>query len=247
MNAELTLPRRTFLDMNAYQWSVIFAAWLGWGFDIFDSLLMNYVAPNAVPTLLGIPLGTPAAQSATLWWTGLLTSILLLGWCAGGVIFGKVTDRIGRTKTLLLTMLLYAVGTAACSIAPNMWVLVIFRIVSALGIGGEWAAGAAMVAEVVPEHRRVEAGALLYTASPAGLFLATFANFQIAGVFFKGSPETSWRFVFLCGLIPAAVASVVRLFVREPERWTSAAASAPRPRFGELFQGEARALTLSGF
>jgi Sugar (and other) transporter. len=110
MNAELILPRRTFLDMNAYQWSVIFAAWLGWGFDVFDSLLMNYVAPNAVPTLLGIPLGTPAAQSATLWWTGVLTSILLLGWCAGGIIFGKVTDRIGRTRTLLLTMMLYAVG-----------------------------------------------------------------------------------------------------------------------------------------
>ena len=176
MNAELTLPRRTLLDMNAYQWSVILAAWLGWGFDIFDSLLMNYVAPNAVPTLLGIPLGTPAAQSATLWWTGVLTSILLIGWCAGGVIFGKVTDRIGRTKTLLLTMLLYAVGTAACSVAPNIWVLVACRIVSALGIGGEWAAGAAMVAEVVPENRRVEAGALLYTASPVGLFLATFVR-----------------------------------------------------------------------
>ena len=66
-NAELISPGgATLLDMNAYQWTVIFAAWLGWGFDIFDSLLMNYVAPNAVPTLLGIPLGTPAAKVATL-------------------------------------------------------------------------------------------------------------------------------------------------------------------------------------
>jgi MFS family permease len=105
-----------------------------------------------------------------------------------------------------------------------------------------------MVAEVVPEHRRVEAGALLYTSAPFGLFLATFANFQIAGVFFKGSPETSWRIVFLCGLIPAAVASVVRLFVREPERWRQAAAvGARRPRFAELFTAENRRLTLSGF
>ena len=100
----------------------------------------------------------------------------------------------------------------------------------------------------VPEHRRVEAGALLYTSAPFGLFLATFANFQIAGVFFKGSPETSWRIVFLCGLIPAAVAFVVRMFVREPERWREAAAAgAPRPRFAELFTAENRALTLSGF
>jgi MFS family permease len=137
-------------------------------------------------------LGTPAAQSATLWWTGILTSILLLGWCAGGVIFGKVTDHIGRTRTLLLTMMLYAIGTAACAAAPNIWVLVICRIVSALGIGGEWAAGAAMVAEVVPEKRRVEAGALLYTASPAGLFLATFITYQITGVYFT-DPASSWR------------------------------------------------------
>ena len=245
MNAELTLPRRTLLDMNAYQWSVILAAWLGWGFDIFDSLLMNYVAPNAVPTLLGIPLGTPAAQSATLWWTGVLTSILLIGWCAGGVIFGKVTDRIGRTKTLLLTMLLYAVGTAACSVAPNIWVLVACRIVSALGIGGEWAAGAAMVAEVVPENRRVEAGALLYTASPVGLFLATFVTYQITGVYFT-DPATSWRYVFLCGLIPAAAALAVRMYIKEPERWKKTTA-AQRAKISELFSPKYRALTISGF
>ena len=245
MNAELTLPRRTFLDMNAYQWSVIFAAWLGWGFDIFDSLLMNYVAPNAVPTLLGIPLGTPAAQSATLWWTGILTSILLLGWCAGGVIFGKVTDHIGRTRTLLLTMMLYAIGTAACSIAPNIWVLVACRVVSALGIGGEWAAGAAMVAEVVPEKRRVEAGAILYTASPAGLFLATFITYQITGVYFT-DPATSWRYVFLCGLIPAAAALLVRMYIKEPERWKNVA-EAQRAKISELFSPKYRALTISGF
>ncbi len=74
-----------------------------------------------------------------------------------------------------------------------------------------------------PERRRVEAGALLYTSAPFGLFLATFVNFQIAGVVLKTKPELSWRFVFLCGLIPAAVAFVVRLFVREPERWREAA------------------------
>ncbi|MBV9216140.1 MAG: hypothetical protein JO053_08190, partial [Acidobacteria bacterium] len=90
MASEIALPRRTLLDMNGYQWTVLFAAWLGWGFDIFDSLLMNYVAPNAVPTLLGLQIGTPEAQSATLWWTGILTSTLLIGWCAGGIIFGKV-------------------------------------------------------------------------------------------------------------------------------------------------------------
>src|SRR6185503_646518 len=153
--------------------------------------------------------GTPAAAAATLRWTGILTSLLLIGWAAGGIIFGRVADRIGRTRTLLLTMALYSLGTAACAFAPDMWVLMLFRAVAALGIGGEWAAGAAMVAEVVPEKRRVEAGALLYTSAPIGLFLATFITYQITGVYFN-DPTVSWRYVFLFGLIPAAAAFLVR-------------------------------------
>ena len=147
---------RKLLDMNRYQWTVLFAAWLGWGFDVFDGLLFNYVAPNCVPTLLGLPIGSLAAKAATLKWGGILTSILLLGWAAGGILFGRIADRIGRKRTLLLTMLLYALGTAACAGAVNIWMLIAFRVVASLGIGGEWAAGAAMVAEVVPDKRRVE-------------------------------------------------------------------------------------------
>jgi MFS family permease len=234
--------------MTQYQWTVIFAAWLGWGFDVFDGLLFNYVAPSCVPTLLGLPLGSPEAKDATYYWVGVLTSILLLGWAAGGILFGAVADRIGRTRTLLITMLLYALGTAACAAAPNLPTLVAFRVVASLGIGGEWAAGAAMVAEVVPEKRRVEAGALLYTSAPMGLFLADFVNFQITGSLFKGSPETSWRYVFLCGLIPAGVAFIIRAFVKEPERWKQAAASGFKaPRFRELFAPGVRRLTASGF
>lgn len=231
--------------MNGYQWIVIFAAWLGWGFDVFDGLLFNYIAPSAVPTLLGLNIGSDAAKAATLQWTGILTSILLIGWAAGGVIFGKVCDRIGRTKTLLLTMILYSIGTAACAFAPNIWVLMICRIISALGIGGEWAAGAAMVAEVVPEKRRVEAGAILYTSAPMGLFLATFVTFQITGVYFK-DPAVSWRYVFLTGLVPAAVAFVVRLFIKEPERWRSAVAGT-HARISELFSPQYLRITISGF
>ncbi|HVE84931.1 MAG TPA: MFS transporter [Myxococcales bacterium] len=245
MEAAAPAPR-TFLEMNRYQWTVLFAAWLGWGFDVFDGLLFNYVAPNCVPTLLGLPLGSAEAARETLRWTGILSSVLLVGWAAGGIIFGRIADRIGRTRTLMLTMALYSLGTAACAAAPNIWVLALCRVVASLGIGGEWAAGASMVAEVVPERRRVEAGALLYTSAPIGLFLATFVNFQISGNLLKGSPETSWRYVFLCGLIPAAVAFAVRLFVKEPERWQQAAKAGPPPALSELFSPELRAITLSG-
>jgi MFS family permease len=238
--------RRTVLDMDRSQWLVLFAAWLGWGFDIFDSLLFNYVAPTCVPVLLHIPLGTPEAAAATLRWTGILTSILLVGWAAGGIIFGRLADRIGRTRSMLLTMAMYSIGTAACAFAPNIWSLVLFRIVASLGIGGEWVAGAAMVAEIVPEKRRVDAGALLYTAAPMGLFLATFIVFQIQGVYFRGTPEVAWRYVFLSGLIPAFVAILVRLMIKEPERWKKVAKTARPARISELFTPAYIALTFSG-
>jgi MFS family permease len=232
--------------LTRYQWAVLLAAWLGWGFDVFDAFLFNYVAPNCVPTLLGLEIGSPPAKQATLYWTGLLTSLLLLGWAAGGVLFGMVADRIGRTRTLMLTMLVYALGTAACAAAPTIWLLAFFRLIASLGIGGEWAAGASMVAEVVPEERRVEAGALLYTAAPLGLFLATFVNHQVAAVWLSGVPEHSWRVVFLFGLVPAAVAFVVRLFVREPDRWQSVKRRLPAGGIRELFGPEVRGITIRG-
>lgn len=235
------------LGFTRYQWLVLFAAWLGWGFDVFDGLLFNYVAPNAVPTLLGLEIGSPEAKTATLYWTGVLTSILLLGWAVGGVLFGWVCDRIGRTRTLLLTMLLYAFGTAACAFAQNMEMLIAFRIIASLGIGGEWAAGAAMVAEAVPEDKRVEAGALLYTAAPMGLFLATYVNMEVAGNWFKDVPEQSWRYVFLFGLLPAVVAFIIRLFVKEPERWQRVSAQSAPPKLAELFTPQVIAYTRSGF
>ena len=236
---------KKLLDMDRYQWTVLFAAWLGWGFDVFDGLLFNYVAPNCVPTLVGVPLGTPEAKSATLLWTGILTSLLLVGWGIGGIIFGRIADKIGRTKTLMLTMLLYALGTALCAAAPNIWWLIPCRFIASLGIGGEWAAGASMVAEVVPEKRRVEAGAILYTSAPMGIMLAGFVTHFIQGSVLPGSPETAWRWVFLCGLIPAAVAFLVRRFVKEPEAW-KAEGQGSHPRVSELFSPEFKKTTLSG-
>ncbi|HUQ11143.1 MAG TPA: MFS transporter [Steroidobacteraceae bacterium] len=233
------------IKLTRYQWTVFFAAWLGWGFDIFDGLLFNFVAPNAIPTLLGLKIGSPDAAAAVFHWTGILNALLLLGWAAGGVLFGPICDRFGRKRVLMLTMLLYAVGTASCAFVTEMWQLVIFRIVASLGIGGEWAAGSAMVAEVVPEDKRVEAGALLYTSAPFGLFLAAFVNAEVAGHWFASDPSASWRYVLLFGLVPAGVAFVVRAFVREPERWAMATANAAPARLREIFAPGMRARTVS--
>jgi MFS family permease len=95
-----------------------------------------------------------------------------------------------------------------------------------------------MVAEVVPEEKRVEAGALLYTSAPIGLFLATWVNAEVAGDWFKHDPVNSWRYVLMFGLLPAAVAFVVRMFVKEPEKWTHAAVTAAPARLREIFSPE---------
>jgi MFS family permease len=238
--------QRRFLDMNGYQWTVLFAAWLGWGFDIFDGLLYALVADKAIPVLLGQAIGSPEAKASVPFWNGIMGALLLIFWAIGGVLFGRITDKLGRTKTLLLTMLLYSVGTAACALAPNIWVLLLCRIFVAFGIGGEWAAGAAMVAEVVPEKRRVEAGALLYTSAPLGLLAADAMRFYIVGGLLKDSPETSWRWVFACGLLPAMVAFVIRIFIKEPEKWQEVAGDKKSPMISELFTPELRRATLGG-
>jgi len=234
------------LGLTRYQWLVIAAAWLGWGFDVFDALLFNFVAPNCIPVLLDLAPGSVEARSATLYWSGLITSILLVGWACGGVLFGLLADRIGRQRTLLITILVYSVGTTLCALASDITQLVAFRALASLGIGGEWAVGAALVAEAVPESRRVEAGAILQTASPLGFALAGFVNYQIAGVWLVDSPETSWRYVFLCGLIPVTVALGVRLLLHESERWQQAARESAAPPFAALFAPGMRACTFSG-
>jgi MFS family permease len=232
------------LKLSRNQWNVLIAAWLGWGFNIFDSLLFNYVSANCIPTLLNLPLGSPEAKAATVYWTGLLTSLLLIGWAIGGIAFGQIADRIGRLRTMTITILLYSLGTACCAFAPNLPALIAFRLVASLGIGGEWASGATLVAETVPDKYRVEAGALLYTSAPMGLFLATFVNWAIAGNLFKGQPEVSWRYVFACGLIPAVLSFAVRALAKEPERWSSQDRP-PAGKLREIFGPKYRRATFS--
>lgn len=233
---------KLFLGFTPYQWFVLFAAWLGWGFDVFDGLLFNFVSRLCIPSLLGAGHNDP--QTIT-WWSGAFTSVLLLGWAFGGILFGWVTDKIGRSKTLLITILIYAVSTAACAFVTSIYALIPLRLISSLGIGGEWAAGASLVAEVMPEKKRVQGGALLYTAAPAGLFLATFVTdlFTRQIGFLADKPDLAWRVVFLTGLIPAAFAVIVRWKLKEPEAWLR---ERERVRLRELFSSDFLWKTLGG-
>jgi MFS family permease len=240
------LRHNTVLGMSGYQWLVIAAGWAGWGFDVFDAVLFNFVAPSCIPVLLHLRPGSPAAHSAVVFWNGAITSLLLVSWAAGGLLFGWIADRLGRKRTLFFTIALYAIGTGTCALVSNLWQLILCRTIAGLGIGGEWGVGAALVAEAVPENRRVEAGVIMQTGSPLGVVLASTVNYQIAGVWFAAQPQSSWRYVFLAGLLPVIVALGVRLFLRESESWqasrTRTAPSSPR----ELFAPDLRAATFSG-
>ena len=239
--------RRLLFGLSGYHWLVIAAGWAGWGFDVFDALLFNFVSPNCIPVLLHLTRGSPEAREATVFWTGAITSILLIGWAVGGVLFGWIGDRIGRKRALFVTISIYAVGTALCALSTQMWQLLVFRAVASLGIGGEWGIGAALVAETVPENRRIEAGVIMQSSSPVGIAFASLVNYLVAGVWFAGQPETSWRYVFLAGLTPVVFAVLVRIFIRESDQWKtrSKAQVAASPR--ELFQPNMRRITLSGF
>lgn len=245
---ESNMARPWAWGMTRYQWLVLFAAWLGWGFDVFDALLFNFVSSQCIPDLLHLQHGTPEAEQATTWWTGVLSSLLLIGWAIGGILFGRFTDRLGRTRTLLITMLMYSAATAACAVAPNIWIFTFFRFIASLGIGGEWAAGASLVAEVAPERRRVQAGALLYSSSPVGVLLATFVTDSVTAsvMGWWNNPSLAWRAVFLTGLVPAAFAFWIRLKVKEPEVWVDKQQAASRARIRDLFTPELRKATLGG-
>lgn len=233
-----------YQGVTRYQWLVLVVAWLGWVFDSMDATIYALVLHPALHELLPRAIAGEISQKAIGWYGGLIFSIFLLGWALGGVLFGILADRWGRTRTLVVTILVYAVFTGLAALSQTWWHLAIFRFLTALGIGGEWAAGAALVAEVWPDEKRAKAAGLLQSAWAAGFFLAAVANLLLQ--------NHSWRSLFLVGLLPAMVAMMLRLWVKEPERWRRIRDQSGSSRSGrflelkELFSTRLRRSTLVG-
>jgi MFS family permease len=219
-------------------------AWLGWVFDSMDSTIYALVLQPALHELLGARTGGSVSQDDIGWYGGIIFSIFLIGWAVGGVLFGVLADRFGRTKTLVCTILIYAVFTGLAALSADWWHLAIYRFLTALGIGGEWAAGAALVAEVWPEEKRTKAAGILQSAWAAGFFIAAAVNLLMR--------QSGWRPLFVVGIAPAVVALFVRLWVKEPERWVKAHERERRPgatrtrKLAELFQPGLLRSTLVG-
>ncbi|MEA2657865.1 MAG: hypothetical protein QOF64_450 [Candidatus Binatota bacterium] len=206
-----TMEPKWYQELTPYQWRVLLCACLGWALDIMDGYLYAIILFPAMSDLLG------TSESAVIGlYGGIVLSIFMIGWALGGLIFGPIADRYGRAKTMAITILIYASFTGLCGIATSWQELAFYRFLTGLGIGGEWAAGAALIAESWPAKSRAKAAGIMQASGGIGFFLAT-------GLYlFVGS--YGWRWVFAFGVLPALVAFYIRRSLEEPQRWTRARA-----------------------
>ncbi|MGH7244683.1 MAG: MFS transporter [Phycisphaerales bacterium] len=206
------------------------AAWLGWAFDGLDGYLYIILAVPLVTKLLTEQSGGAAPDPKEVGTkAALIQAMFLVGWAVGGAVFGRIGDRLGRARTLTLTVLTYALFTGAVYFATAWWHLLIFRFIAALGIGGEWAAGSALVSETLHSRHRAWASATLQTGYIVGCIAASF----VAKWMSNFDPRTP----FLIGVVPALLTVWIRSAVPEPAHWLNAAKNAAAPRIRELFSG----------
>ena len=206
----------------------VVAAGLGWMLDAFDVTLFALVLP-ALRKDLGL---SPAAGGA-------LGSVALLAAAAGGVWFGWIADRFGRTRALMASILLYSVFTAACGFATTFTQFVLFRIGLGLGMGGEWASGATLVSETWAAEHRGKALAFMQSAWAIGYALAAAVNYLV-------QPAFGWRAVFVVGILPAFLTIWVRRTVKEPDIWRDARSErGSRSTLSMLFSNGLAPLTIA--
>lgn len=211
------------------------AAWLGWCFDGLDMHLYTLVAAPFVAELLHVSTTTDPTVGRH---ASIIQAAFLVGWALGGGFFGRIGDRLGRSRALCLTILTYALFTGFSFFAQAWWHLLIFRFLSALGIGGEWAVGASLLSETWPKRWRPWIAAVLQSGVNIGVLMAVGANLVLAS-----QPP---RYLFLVGVLPALVVLWIRRAVPEPEEWHAAKVRADHhePAVGDLFRGPVRRTTL---
>jgi MFS family permease len=205
----------------------LMAGMLGWMLDAFDVMLFALVLPYVTADL-----GLTKAEG------GVLGSVMLVAAAVGGVGFGWIADRFGRTRGLMLSVALYSVFTFACGFATNLWQFVIFRIFLGLGMGGVWTSGAALVSESWPSHSRGKALGFMQSGWAIGYAAAVLVSGFV-------QPRFGWRAVFFIGILPAFFTLWVQRRVKEPAIWTAASRStAPSGGFLSIFKSGIGGLTV---
>src|SRR6266566_9679048 len=231
---DVTLPAR---DSRLLGWwhqadtrarRAFIAASLGWMLDSFDVMLYAMVLAALIEDP-ALHLSTRAA--------GALGSVTLLSAAAGGMTFGVIADRMGRKRALMAAVLIYSVFTAACGFAQTALQLALFRVLLGIGMGGEWATGAALVSESFPAKHRGKALAFVQSAWAIGYGLAALVNLVVM-------PVWGWRGVFFVGVLPALFTLWIQRRVEEPPMW-KAASKSERGRLGMLFTPDVASITIA--
>ncbi len=217
---EATDSRRWWQLLNRYHWFVFTVASLAWLFDCLDQQLFLLARESALTDLL--PAGTD--KTVIKEYAGYATSIFVLGWATGGLIFGAVGDRIGRAKTLTLTVLLYSVCTGLSAFSRGWIDFAVFRFVTGLGVGGVFGLAVALVADSVPDRARTGSLGFLQALSAVGNITAGLIAMLLGSLAAGGVIESSnmWRIMFLIGALPAFLCVFIQMRLKEPENWVRA-------------------------
>ena len=212
--------------LNGYHWWVLIVASFGWMFDTMNQRIFVLSRGPAMRDLL-----PPSMSLADVtWWSGIATAVFMLGWAAGGLFFGIMGDRWGRAKTMMLTILVYSIFTGLSALSRNQWDFMAYRFLTGLGVGGEFAAGVTLVAEVMPEVARPHALGSLQALSAIGNVIGSAISFVVLPL--------GWRWMFMVGVLPALPVILVFGKVKEPEGWQkihdSIAAGGDRKQLGSI-------------
>jgi len=236
-------------EMNAHHWWVLAVATMGWMFDTMDQRLFVLARSRALRELLSErlqDLPTEEAINATLTAYGTIaTAALLIGWATGGLVFGMLADRWGRAKTMFVAIFVYSTFTGLSALSVAWWDFALYRFLTGLGVGGEFAAGVALVAEVMPTRARPHALGLLQAMSAVGNVIGSLIGLVLLPLTLHlairalGIDEfAGWRLMFVAGVIPGLLFVFLMRTVREPETWV-AAKEAAKKAAGEGIKSEA--------
>jgi len=224
--------------LTSAQRNAFWGSFGGWALDGFNWQIFALVLAPTMAELLP-KVGVPATDANVAWYGEISAAIFLGGW-GFAFIWGPIADRFGRKPTMMASILMYGVFTAAAGLSTNVWEWDAFRFLAAVGIGGEWAMAGTLLAEIVPEARRARFGGLMHSAAYWGVLV-------VSAIYLLFGTALGWRGMLIIGLIPALAVYVVRRTMPEPERWQHVAAASNggllRP-LAEVFSSEYRKRTI---
>jgi predicted MFS family arabinose efflux permease len=200
---------RWYQNVSSYQWLILAIASAGWIFDVYEGQIFNITGNQLLASVLHLSGDHPSIQR----YKDISFSWFLLGGTAGGLLFGSLADRWGRKPTMAATILTYSIFSGLTYFAQEYWHVALLRFLVAMGVGGEWAVAASLVAEVFPARSRAHASGIFHATSVVGTWAATWAGVAVAA---------HWRNAYLIGILPALLVGGVMVWVKEPESWKRA-------------------------